>query len=111
MKRITLLAAVTLAFFSAAQAQVNEAAFNARGESNRAACDVIAQGVTVDDPGKVVAAMVAAKEKCIQERETKQYLQTMEGCQKAASRRASAMAPAPVHFKSCMNALGYDVVQ
>lgn len=97
--RYTIL--LSMALISSVEAQMDQSAFDRRGEANKAAC----ASVIVDHPGKVIAA----KEKCIQELEVKQHLQTMEQCQKAASRKASAILPAPIHFKSCMNALGYEV--
>lgn len=105
--RYAIVLAVAIAF--PAEAQMDQSAFTRRAESNKATCDVVAQSVSADSPTKVVAAMTEAKEKCIQELEIKQHLQTMEQCQKAAARKASAILPAPLHFKSCMNALGYEV--
>lgn len=102
----TRYAVILAALALPAVAQVNEKAFNARATTNQVTCNVIAQPISVDNPAKIVAS----KEKCIQELETKQHLQTMELCQKTAARKASAMLPAPIHYKSCMNELGYDVV-
>jgi hypothetical protein len=94
----TLIAFVLL-LATPALAQVNEKAFQARGDANRAACDVISRTVSVDHPLKAKDAIATAKEKCIQEREVKQHLQKMGGCRKEAK------------FKECMNSAGYDVVE
>lgn len=105
------IAVLAVALAGPVAAQVNEKVLNARAEMNKSICDAIAVSAPVDHPGKVVDSLVASKEKCIQEREVKQHLQTTEQCQKAASKMARPEVSAKVWFKECMNNAGYDVVE
>lgn len=100
--RPTLAAAALLVLALPAAAQVNEAALARRAAVTQAACDAVASAAPVSHPARAAEVQAAARARCVEEREVRQHLLTMEQCQRG-HRRAN------VRLKSCMNEHGYEV--
>lgn len=103
MRAIAALLAIALP----AAAQVNQQALLQRAEANQSACDAVARSMA----GRSDQAMQAARRDCLQEREVKQHLSTVDRCRKAAALAVRPDLPEKVLIKSCLQDHGYDAAE